>query len=236
MLDGFLSQINSTTSTAAAVIGLIYLAVTHFFKSFHLYDRHWSRRRHKLLMELRAAKNTEGLLAHYLDEAIFLESYRIASGVRTNRLKSEFLMRLAAIGHWNNYQIRQIAEFVVTSPEQPVPTFQIPTWQVVSARVSLFFGIFLLVLGCILTVFMIFKGATSGAIHTIFAAYGVETVFIIAAALVMSKHNTYTTARKFGDYVNEHPEIFLDNQCTSMPEDTTVQLKIKQKATAELAR
>lgn len=188
-----------------------------------------------MLKELRAAESNEGPFARYLDDAIYLESYRIASGVRANRRKADLLVRIAALGYWNFFQIRQIAKFVITTPEMPVPTFRITAWQVASARFSLAFGIFLMAMGGILAFSVMLKGAALGSVCAIFAGLGVEIAFIIAAALVMSSYNTYKIARKFEEYVKGHSEILSEKCNEAIQGNASVQGKVKERMAVELA-
>jgi hypothetical protein len=196
-------------------VGVIVLTLSSFFKVYSLYDRHWSRRHHKILRELRAVDTSQSPFTRYLDEAIYLESYRIASGVRANRIKADFLLRLALIDHWNHRQIRQIARFVVVSPESPKPMLRFTAGDIASALASLFIGMIIMAIGCMLGFAVALKGSTLGAYC---AGGGLIFVFFIDAALVMSNYNSYNVARRFSVYMNDHPEILDDGEHVSSQE------------------
>lgn len=204
------SEIGIVVKVATAVVGLLALAITTFFKSFSLYDQHWSRRHHKVLKDLRAAETNDTPFTCYLDEEIKLESFRIASGVRANRAKADFLIRLAALGHWNRYQIKQISKFVVTTPEEPCPTFRITGWDVAGARLALLSTVVLTAMGLVLGLGVMIKGADTH--YGVFAGFGVEIAFVLAAALVLSSYTTYRIALKFEAYLRENPEILHEKR------------------------
>jgi hypothetical protein len=219
MFYDFIAQTDNTVAAVGALVstlvGVIVLTLSSFFKVYSLYDRHWSRRHHKILRELRAVDTSQSPFTRYLDEAIYLESYRIASGVRANRIKADFLLRSALTGHWNHRQIRQIARFVVVSPESPKPALRITAWDTAGARASLFIGMIIMAIGCMLGFAVAVKGSTLSAYC---AGGGLVFVFIIDAALVMSNYNSYNVARRFNVYMNDHPEIFDDGEHVSSQE------------------
>ncbi|NVZ64384.1 hypothetical protein HX867_19980 [Pseudomonas gingeri] len=220
MVQDFLAQINGTVAALTAVVGVVVLTLTSFFKIFSLYDRHWSRRHHKILKELRALETSHSPFTHYLDEAIYLESYRIASGIRANKMKADFLLRLALIGHWNRWQIRQIARFLVVSPQMPPLTLRISRWDVAGARLSLSLGLLIMVVGAVLGFAVMVKGTTLGSFY---AGIGLEIAFTVVAALVMSNYNTYKVARQFKEYANDHPEIFGNEESGPPPKCPSIQ-------------
>ncbi|VVP87292.1 hypothetical protein PS925_01056 [Pseudomonas fluorescens] len=209
MLQDILTQTNSTVAAVTAVVAVIVLTLTSFFNIVSIYERDWSRRHHKILTELRAVETSQGQFTRYLDEAIYLESFRIASGVSANRSKADFLLRLALIGHWNRWQLRQIARFIVVSPERSTPTLKITAWDTVSARFSLYFGIFFMALGAILGFIVMMKGATIGAFY---AGMGIEIAFVVVAAFIMSGYNKYKVARRFQEYLKNNPQILCNEE------------------------
>jgi hypothetical protein len=218
MLQDLLTQTNSTVAAVTAVVGVIVLTLTSFFNIVSIYERDWSRRHHKILTELRLVETSQKHFTRYLDEAIYLESFRIASGVSANKLKADFLLRLALVGHWNRWQLRQIARFVVVSHDRPTPIFRITAWDTASARLSLSFGIFFMALGAVVGFTVMMKGATTGAFY---AGMGIEVAFILVAALIMSGYNKYKVARRFKEYLKNHPEI-LGNEEPGPSQDLPV--------------
>lgn len=210
MLEEFAAQFNSGWTAVAAVVGVLCLVPTKAIQLLHLYDSHLARRQYKLLKELRAAESSETLYAQYLDDALYLESFRIASGVRADRSKADFLIRLARTGHWNHWQIRQIARFMWVPPEQPRLTLRITAVEAAGAWFARLVGFFFLIIGCISGLTIMAKGGSFGAF---LAGMGAEVMFIIGAALVSSPFNSYRAARRFQKYLEIHPEI-LDEVAT----------------------
>lgn len=92
MLQELWSQFPSGLSAVATICGVIYLIWTRLSKAISLYDDHWARRRYKLLKELRTDDASNGAYCRYLDEAIYLEKFRIVSGIRANKGKADALV------------------------------------------------------------------------------------------------------------------------------------------------
>lgn len=225
MLELFKLQVEIVAGIATGVIGLFVLVFTGFFSVFSLYQRNWSRRFHRKLVELRGSGGSQTVLADYLEEEIYLEKYRIASGVRTNRVTADALMRLAATGHWNRYQIQAIAKFIKLSPEMPAPEFKITVWQSANAFLSWMVGCFLVLVGSILAVAVLIMGVMEGELEAVFAIFlslALMVVFTLGAAFAMSHYQSYCIYRKFGKYLEQYPEVFAI-KCGETAQDPTSQ-------------
>lgn len=214
MLQEIMTQFNSNWTAVAAVASVLWLVPTRAIKLLHLYDSHLGRRQHKILKELRAAESAQSPYAQYLDDALYLESFRIASGIRADRTKADFLIRLARTGHWNNWQIRQIARFLWVTPEQPRLTLRVTAFDTAGAFFTCVLGFFLMGIGGISGLAIMLKGGTLGSF---LAGAGVEVMFIFLAALTMSPYNSYRAVRRFQKYLETHPEI-LDEVATTPAE------------------
>ncbi|MDH0760037.1 hypothetical protein N5C70_25585 [Pseudomonas juntendi] len=210
MLEEFAAQFNSGWAAVAAVVGVLCLVPTKAIQLLHLYDSHLARRQYKLLKELRAAESSESLYAQYLDDSLYLESFRIASGVRADRAKAEFLMRLARTGRWNHWQIRQIARYLWVTPEQPRLTLRITAVETAGAWSARLVGFFLMAIGCICGLIIMAKASSFAAFS---GGMGAQAMFILGGALISSPFNSYCTARRFQKYVETHPEL-LDEVAT----------------------
>ncbi|MDD1016074.1 hypothetical protein [Pseudomonas rubra] len=211
MIQEIVAQFNSGWAAAAAFVGMLFFLPTRAIKLINLYDSLLVRRQYKILKELRAAESSQSPYAQYLDDAIYLESFRIASGVRADRTKADFLIRLARTAHWNNWQIRQIARFLWVTPEQPRITLRITAHETTAAWSVCVFGFLFMGIGCITGLAIMLKGGTFSAF---LAGAGVEVMFIFGAALIMSPYNSYRAARRFQKYLETHPEI-LDEVATT---------------------
>ncbi|WP_422403067.1 hypothetical protein [Pseudomonas sp. GZD-209] len=211
MLQEIMAQFNSTWTAVAAVVSVLCLVPTRAIKLLHLYDTHLGRRQYKILKELRAGESAQSPYAQYLDDALYLESFRIASGIRADRTKADFLIRLARTGHWNNWQIRQIARFLWVTPEQPRLTLRVTKSDAAGAYFACGVGFFLMGIGGVSGLAIMLKGGTFGAF---LAGVGVEVMFIFLAALIMSPYNSYRAVRRFQKYLETRPEI-LDEVATT---------------------
>lgn len=211
MLQEIMAQFNSTWTTVAAVVSALYLVPTSTIKLLQLYDSHFGRRQYKILTELRAGESGQSSYAQYLDDALYRESFRIASGIRAGRKKADFLIRLALTGLWNEWQIRQIARFLWVTPEQPRLTLRVTKSDTWGAFFSCGVGVFLMAIGGVFGLTIMLKGGTIGAF---LAGAGIEVMFIFLAASIMSPYNSYRAVRRFQKYLEIHPEI-LDEVATT---------------------
>lgn len=207
MIQEVVAHFNSGWAAAAALVGMLFFLPTRAIKLIHLYDSLLARRQYKILKELRAAESSHSPYAQYLDDAIYLESFRIASGVRADRTKADFLIRLARTAHWNNWQIRQIARFLWVTPEQPRLTLCITAHETTAAWFVCVVGFLFMGVGCITGLAIMLKG---GNFSAFLAGAGVEVMFIFGAALIMSPYNSYRAARRFQQYLETHPELLKE--------------------------
>lgn len=218
MLQDFFTWTNSLTGSITTLTGAVALAITHFFKIFSLYEQNLSRRTLKALKELLATKSDNERFNTYLREAIFLEGYRIASGIRANRPKANFLIKLSETGHWNTYQIKKIAKFVITTTESPTPIFRITRLETAEAWLSLLFSLIILTVCSLMGVSLIFKGVSLSSVYPALAGFGIVLASFITSAWVKSNYDTYQIAREFNDYMTAHPEVLCES--TKTPNNT----------------
>lgn len=208
MLELLKSQMDTGIGIGTAVIGIMGLAATSGFRIFALYEQHLSRRHHKTLKELHAAEASDSQLSQYLKNSLYVEGFRIASGISANRLTTDYLMRIAAVARWNRHQLKQIAKFVAITVDAREPVFRITRWQVASARFSIAFTIFLMLIGGVSGLGIMTKG--TGSLADIFAGFAVEIMFVLAGLWVGTPYNSYKIARAFEDYVMQHPEVIAE--------------------------
>ncbi|WP_264312411.1 hypothetical protein [Pseudomonas putida] len=230
MLQELWPQFQGGITEIAAVCSVIYLAWTRLSKSVSLYDGHWTRRRHKLLKELRADETAQGPYARYLDEAIYLENYRIVSGVRTNKRKADLLVKLALLGHWNSWQIRQIARYLHVSPEHPEPRLRITGSDVAGAWISLIFAWCLLAVGAVVGVAVMYQGAS---INAVFLGLFQVLIFTFSAGIVMFGRESYRVACRFQKYLEDHPETLHDDASPSLDSPASPSLEAVTRETKE---
>lgn len=210
MLELLKSQMDTGVGIATAAIGLVVLAVKSAAQVFVIYEQHWSRRHHKTLKELRTAESNNSQLNKYLDNALHLESFRIAGGVSANRITADYLMRLDETQVWNRHQIKQISKYIVTFPEVSKAVFRITGWQTAGARFALALTVTFMGLGLIFGVGIMVKGA--GTLTGLFAGVGIELAFIAAAGWIGTPYHSYKIARSFEAYLKKHPEILAENE------------------------
>lgn len=230
MLELLKSQLDTGIGIATAVIGLFVLTVRSLFNILSLYDRHWSRRHHKILKELRTGEVEASDFAMYLDNAIYVEGFRIASGISANKITADYLLSLAEVGYWNRHQIKQISKFVALAPDARIPIFCITVWQTASARFSLCFSVFLMLLGGLFGFGVMTKGA--GSPTSIFTGFGLEIAFVLAALWIGTPYHSYKIARAFEAYLKQQSDITTENeaQCTNTSDGPAVNRVIVRRA------
>lgn len=54
-----------------------------------------------------------GELTRYLDQALDIEVFRLASGISASRSLMEYLLKLDSTGRWSHTQLRSLSKFVV---------------------------------------------------------------------------------------------------------------------------
>lgn len=215
MLQDLWSQFPGGLSAVATVCGLIYLVWTRLSKAISLYDGHWARRRYKLLKELRADDASNGAYGRYLDEAIYLENFRIVSGIRANKGKADALVQLSLNSHWNSWQIRKISRYLFVNPNHPKPTLIISKFDVAGAWISLLFASGLAVSGLAVGVAILYGGITTSAL---FLALFEVTLLMFCAGAVAFSTEGYRVARRFQQHLDRHPDL-LDAQPTPISND-----------------
>lgn len=204
MLEVVLNSMESVVAKLSAIVGVVALILVYLFRVFGLYERHWSRRRLRTLKELRSVEGLPGKLLRFVDDALYLEGYRIVSGIRASRAKVDFLLQVASTGSWTSWQIRQIARYIVVSSENPNPELRITRWETVGAYIMLVVGWGIFLLGIVLGVAVALKG---GSLGTLLLGFALIFAYAVVGAVVRSGFDSYKVARMFGRYLENHPEL-----------------------------
>lgn len=139
----------SVAVAATAILAVLFKMFTQWVRAMEWHEKHFVRKRLTRLKAIRSSAESNSLLTQYLDEAIELEAFRIASGITTSRAKMEFLLRLAQDGLWSREQIRRIAKFLTVKPGHPEPQLKILWLDRVAAYLGASAAIMTLILGLI---------------------------------------------------------------------------------------
>lgn len=135
-VQAFFSSSYSVIAAVAAVLAVLFKIFGHLGRALELRDKHFIHKRLARLKAIRpsAANNTP--LTQYLDAAIELEVFRIASGINTSRVKMEYLLQLNQLGRWSRGQLRSISKFLAVEPGDPAPQLSVTTFERVGACIS----------------------------------------------------------------------------------------------------
>lgn len=207
MLQDLLAALNSgytLTAVIIAVVAVVLRVLTMFGKALDFHDKHFVEKRHKRLLELRSSVTGDPLLSAYLSEAINLEAFRIASGIRASSLRARALITLSNLGYWDATQVRRASRYLLVTADNPMPRIEIDLWDKVSAWYGLFAGAMFVVLGGIMGYSFIVNIPLYGiAIGTPLFAGMVFSGGILAADWLR-----YKTAKRVKTYLERHPETF----------------------------
>jgi hypothetical protein len=110
-LQALFSSSYSTAIAVTAIVAVLFKMVAQLFRAMELHDKYFVRKRLARLKGIRSSADNSQL-THYLDRAIELEIFRIASGVSTSRLKMEYLLQLEQAGCWSREQLRSLSKFL----------------------------------------------------------------------------------------------------------------------------
>lgn len=200
-----LSNWQGMTAAAVAIVALILKSLNMLGTVMEFRDKHFVKKRYQQLLELRS-NTSEGPLAEYLDGAIELEAFQIASGVRSSAKKVQVIAKIASLGFWTSTQIRQLASFLVVAPDDPVPRIKIESSDKFSAYVSLVFGGFMIIAGGVFNLaFLLEQKPVS-----FFVGFGMQCIFTVSGVIVSGSFAKYKNAVRVQNYLKAHPELFVN--------------------------
>lgn len=132
------SLVNSGYSIFVAVAAMLTVflkIVAHITKAMDWHDQRFVRKRLSCLKDVRSGA-TSARLVKYLDDAIELEMFRIASGVSTSRSKMQYLLQLDETGRWSRMQLQSLAKFLALQPGSETPVLSVTFLDRLSAWIS----------------------------------------------------------------------------------------------------
>jgi len=135
------------TAAFVAVITVLFKIMKPLFNAVQFHDKHWVRKHLVHLKAVRSSASRNAELKQYLDDAIQLETFRIASGVTTSRAKMEFLLKLSRDGVWTQQQLRAVSKFLTATPGQLEPSISFTWADRVGAGLGLTSTLFILLAG-----------------------------------------------------------------------------------------
>ncbi|MBF8765805.1 MULTISPECIES: hypothetical protein [Pseudomonas] len=89
--------------------------VNQLTKALDWHDKYFVRKRMNRLKNVRSEAGN-GELTRYLDQALDIEVFRLASGISASRSLVEYLLKLDSTGRWSHAQLRSLSKFVVRDP------------------------------------------------------------------------------------------------------------------------
>lgn len=113
--DGMLNNWPMMTAAVVAIFAVLVKALKMLGTVLEFREKHFIEKRYKRLRELRSHMS-KGNLATYLDGAVELEAFRIASGIKASPRKADAISKIASLGFWHSNEIRQLSTFLVVDP------------------------------------------------------------------------------------------------------------------------
>lgn len=141
-MEALLQQAQSVLGSGYSVLAIAALVfaktISTLGSAFDFHDKNFVQKRFKRLNELRASvKKDHRPLAQYLDDAIELEAFRVASGVTAGKQKMDFLIGIASLGLWDRTQLRWLAKHIEQGPQDTTPSIRITRLDWVGAAIGL---------------------------------------------------------------------------------------------------
>lgn len=134
-LQALFSSGYSTSIAVAAIVAVLFKMVAQLFRAMELHDKYFVRKRLARLKDIRTSANNSQLI-QYLDRAIELEIFRIASGVSTSQSKMEYLLQLEQAGRWSREQLRSLSKFLALEPGCATPSLSVTVLDRIGAWVG----------------------------------------------------------------------------------------------------
>lgn len=209
MFEELQSFFSRSEVVAAAVLGMamaMFKAARILGSTLELHERYFVRKRHKRLQELRGSIN-EGAFTRYFDEAIELEAFRIEFGVLVCQKKARILLKLMEQGYWDYIQIRNVARFLIVTPDQPVPIIKITQADRVGAWTGLVVGVLTIFGGGALWVAI---SLISQSLYAYLAGAGLFCMCTLASVLFASGYGRYKNAQSVKNYLFLNPEFLTE--------------------------
>lgn len=123
-LQALFNSSYSIAAAIAAVVAVLFKIVAQIFKAMEWHEKYLVRKRLTRLKDIRSnASNSQ--LIRYLDGAIELEIFCIASGVNTSRSKMEYLLQLDQAGRWSRVQLYSLSKFLALEPGSDTPSLTV---------------------------------------------------------------------------------------------------------------
>jgi hypothetical protein len=208
MIEEFQAFLSSSQAIGIGVLGMVmamFKAAKVLTNAIDLHESYFVRKRQKRLKDSRASITIEGPFTHYLDEAIQLEAFRIEFGIRVGRLKALALLKIFELGYWDHIQIKNVARFVVVTPDSPSPSIQISRTARVGAWLGLGSGVVTIIVGAASWISIALVGRT---FYAYLAGLGLFCAFTVAAGIFATGYGRYKNALGVQDYLRTHPETF----------------------------
>lgn len=157
-MEEIFQQVQAATGSgyaiAAAMAGLITVLIKLLARGLDFHDRHIVRKDFDRLRMLRESAPDGAPFANYLDEAIQIESFRIASGISTSSAKMAYLLQLASMGRWDRSQLRALSSYILFPSDSVAPTIHLSRIDSFDAVFSLLGGLYFVFAGLFFLVYM----------------------------------------------------------------------------------
>jgi hypothetical protein len=182
-------------SSIVAIITIVVLLFkfgTHLIRALEWHDRYFVRKRLSELEAVRKCTDKTPQLTHYIDDALAIEGFRIASGITTSPQKMQYLIQLSKDGVWTNAQLRSASRYLSLAPGLKEPILDTRFIDKVGAGLGLLAAVASLVLGSIYFLQIAFAGKPLLWL----AGFAVLSVFVLASRLFITDFIDYKVVKR----------------------------------------
>lgn len=174
---------SSGASWLIAVASILYQGakwVNRLTKVWDWHDKYFVRKRMARLKNARSEACNEEL-TRYLDEALDIEAFRLASGISASRSLMEYLLKLASTGRWSHAQLRSLSKFVARDPANDSFKVAITQTDRVIARAGVAMAVSLCVIAILFFVSSLFTGELRAMLIGLGSAGGLMLMAVVPA-------------------------------------------------------
>lgn len=199
VLEQVQAVLGSGYTVAVAVVGLVTVLFKLLSRGLDFHDRHIVRKDFERLRVLREYASDGAPFANYLDGAIQVESFRIASGISTSPVKMDYLLKLAKMGRWDRGQLRALSAYIRLLPNSVEPEVHIGKLHSFDGFFSLFGGFYFIFAGLF---FLVYAGVFVESPLGWFVGGAICLVFFICALGMWKGFSSYQIAKNAKKYLD----------------------------------
>jgi|SRR5690606_6874087 len=199
-LRAILSTINLTLGLSVAVIvAVLGKIIFSLRRALDFHNEYFVKKRIKRITELQPLIEEARPLRRFLDQSLETEAFKVASGIIASPAKMNALIEINDTGLWTVSHLRNASRHLVVNTTTLKASIKITIADKASAWASLFFTLFLLVVG---SGYFVLLAITKSFLGFILGAF-IFFVFVIVAYSIAYDFRAYRAARHIEAHLKE---------------------------------